>query len=112
MQIRVAVFRALGKLIHTTSVEKGFYEPPVEMDKAVAKLALIHSEVTEVLEALRKSKGADAVTEEFADILIRTFDLHTWLIEKGLATDDLDDVFNKKMKMNRERPARHGHRWG
>lgn len=104
--------QGLARIIHTTSVKKGFYEPPVIMDKVAAKIALIHSEGTEVLEALRKSKGAEAVTEEIADILIRTLDLHDWLVELEMATDDLDETMQVKMVKNENRPPKHGHVWG
>lgn len=98
--------------IHQNSIAKGFYEEPVVMDKVAAKLALVHSEVTEVLEALRKSQGVDKVTEEIADILIRTYDVHEYMVSLGLATDDLDDTFNTKLVTNENRPAKHGHKWG
>jgi len=104
--------QGLARIIHETSVKKGFYEPPVIMDKVAAKIALIHSEGTEVLEALRKSKGAEAVTEEVADIIIRTLDLHDWLVELDMATDDLDEVMGVKMVKNENRPPKHGHVWG
>lgn len=105
-------FDTLGEEIHETNVEKGFWGDPEIMDKYVAKLALIHSEVTEVLEALRKSQGADKVTEEFADILIRTFDLYSTLVEAGEADAGLYGVTMRKMDANRLRPAKHAHRWG
>lgn len=105
-------FKKIGKDIHATSVDKGFYDDPVVMDKVAAKIALIHSECTEVLEALRKQKGASEVTEEIADILIRTFDLSEWLVELELATDDLDDTFRAKLIKNNARPPKHGHSWG
>lgn len=106
------VLKKLAEVIHTTSVKKGFYDEPVLMDKVAAKIALIHSEGTEVLEALRKNQGSDKVTEEIVDILIRTLDLHDWLIELGLATDDLDEVMAAKMEKNEARPPKHGHAWG
>lgn len=106
------VLSELARRIHRTSVKKGFYEPPVIMDKVAAKIALIHSEGTEVLEALRKSKGKEAVTEEIADIIIRTLDLHDWLVELGMATDDLDEIMEMKMDKNDARPPKHGHVWG
>jgi NTP pyrophosphatase (non-canonical NTP hydrolase) len=107
-----AIFDALAREMGLTSVEKGFWSDPVMMDKYVAKLALIHSEVTEVLEALRKNQGSDKVTEEFADIFIRCFDLHRKLVEDGLADDGLYDVIIKKIEKNAARPALHGHVWG
>lgn len=82
------------------------------MDKYVAKLALIHSELTEVLEALRKSQGADKVTEEFADVLIRTFDLYDTLVEAGEADPELFGVMLDKMEVNKKRAPKHGNRWG
>lgn len=95
-----------------TASEKGFWNPPEMMDKYAAKLALIHSEVTEILEALRKRQGADKVTEEFADVFIRSFDLHQKLVEAGEATDDLEETIDRKLAANAARPALHGHRWG
>ena len=105
-------FDRLGKEIHETNVEKGFWSEPVMMDKYVAKLALIHSELTEVLEALRKSQGADKVTEEFADVLIRTFDLYDTLVEAGEADPELFGVMREKMEVNKSRAPKHGNRWG
>ena len=106
------IFEQLSREMGVTANEKGFWGPLEPMDKYAAKLALIHSEVTEVLEALRKSKGADAVTEEFADIFIRCFDLHAKLAGEGLATDDLYDTMLTKMEKNAARPPKHGHVWG
>lgn len=105
-------FDALGREIHVTNVEKGFWGEPELMDKYVAKIALIHSELTEVLEALRKRHGADKVTEEFSDVLIRTFDLYSTLVDAGEAEPRLYDVTRKKMRVNQAREMKHGHRWG
>jgi NTP pyrophosphatase (non-canonical NTP hydrolase) len=104
--------KRLTQWAHKTSSDKGFWKKPEMMDKYVAKLALIHSEVTEVLEALRKRQGADKVTEEFADIFIRAYDLHEKLVADGEATDDLQETIIRKMEANEARPALHGHRWG
>ena len=104
----------LAKELHETSVSKGFYDD-VDMTlfaEQCERLALIHSEVTEVLEALRKSQGPDKVTEEFADVLIRLFDLYHVLVEAGEADPGLMDVVNAKVEVNRNRPPKHGNRWG
>lgn len=104
--------KSLAARAHQTSITHGFWEEPVMMDQYVAKLALIHSEVTEVLEALRKGQGKDKVTEEFADIFIRCFCLHEKLVEDGEASDDLQEIIIRKMVDNEARPVKHGHRWG
>jgi NTP pyrophosphatase (non-canonical NTP hydrolase) len=105
-------FDVLGEEMNDNSIAKGFWGEPEMMDKYVAKLGLIHSEVTEVLEALRKDKGPTEVTEEFADIIIRTLDLHRVLVTAGLADPQLERVVIEKMKKNAARPAKHGHSWG
>jgi len=105
-------FDDLADQIHPTNVVKGFWNEPEVMDKYAAKLALVHSEVTEVLEALRKSQGKDKVTEEFADILIRVLDLYGELVNTGEADPELYKVMRNKMEENKNRPPKHGNRWG
>lgn len=106
------IFDKLIREVGDTATEKGFWGPPEMMDKYVAKLGLIHSEVTEILEALRKSQGAYKVTEEFADVFIRSFDLFEKLVDAGLADPNLEEIILAKAKANAERPPKHGHVWG
>ena len=53
----------LAKSLNETSVEKGFWNPMSRMESEddfifyAKQLAMIHSEVTEALEALRKDQG-------------------------------------------------------
>jgi NTP pyrophosphatase (non-canonical NTP hydrolase) len=102
----------LAERIHPTNVDKGFWGPPEMMDKYVAKLALVHSEVSEILEALRKSQGSAAVTKEFSDVFIRALDLYFVLVEAGEAEPGLDTILFDKMVENENRPPKHGNRWG
>lgn len=97
--------------IHTICVAKGFYAGELTTDKAIAKLALIHSEVTETLEAIRKEKGERVVVEEMADIIIRVLDLWAALWGIGINTS-LEEILLAKIEKNRHRPALHGHKWG
>jgi NTP pyrophosphatase (non-canonical NTP hydrolase) len=96
---------------HLTAVEKGFWDnydvAPNEF--ICTKLALIHSEVTEVLEAIRKSKGDEEIMSEFADIIIRTMDLYAGLNERFFENKmSLDFAVRLKMEKNSDRPALHG----
>lgn len=105
-------------VIHETAVAKGFWgesctgeEYPSD-DKLMAKLALVHSEVTEVLEAYRKTKGPDAIVEEFSDAIIRLLDVYAAMYVHGIVDVSLQDAFEIKMMKNKLRPALHGHKWG
>lgn len=110
--VRTDLFDELGEEIHPTNVKNGFWDEPEMMDKYVAKIALIHSELSELLEALRKGQGSKAVTEEESDVIIRLLDLHNVLVEAGEADPNLYAVTKAKMRVNRSRPPKHGNRWG
>ena len=99
---------ALAAVLHETAIEKGFWEGEVNYDKLGNKLALVHSEVTEVLEAIRKSKGSEAVVEEMADIVIRLLDLYAAMRDENMIEDSFDEILNKKLNINKERPRLHG----
>ena len=69
--------------------------------KIPAMLGLIHSEVSEALEAFRNDDPQN-FEEELADIVIRVLDCAGGL---GL---DLERAVRAKMAKNRQRPFRHG----
>lgn len=98
--------------IHATAVAKGFWdgtEEGLSPDFVLAKLALIHSEVSEVLEAYRKEQGGKAIMEEFADVFIRTYDLIVGMHEHGIIdSHDIDSVIELKAGINKFRARRHG----
>lgn len=102
----------LADEIHPTNVKNGFWAPPEMMDKYVAKLMLVVTEVAEITEALRKGQGKDKVTEEFADLFIRALDLFSVLTNAGEADPYLYKVILDKMETNANRPPKHGNRWG
>lgn len=84
--------------------EKGFHEGPEkgEDDRSRAKiLALIHSEVSEALEADRVG-DEDNYAEELADTVIRLLD-HAE--SEGI---DLEAEVEEKMDVNRGREHKHG----
>jgi NTP pyrophosphatase (non-canonical NTP hydrolase) len=107
---------ATAKALHDTAVEKGFWEPNNENTHIIfylKQIAMIHSEATEVLEAIRKEHGGYKIVEELADILIRVLDLYQGLREDGMVSEGYDiislhDVFEEKSKINEIRDRLHG----
>jgi NTP pyrophosphatase (non-canonical NTP hydrolase) len=89
---------------------KGWYDQPVSFGEAIA---LLHSEVSEALEAWRRWGTGDAtstdgkpegVGSEFADVFIRLLDYCSRF------DVDLEAEYERKMAYNRTRPYRHGNR--
>lgn len=80
------------------AISKGWHD---EERETGTMLALIHSEVSEALEADRKG-DAENFAEELADVCIRVFDLC------GLKGIDLDNEIRKKMEKNKKRTYKHG----
>lgn len=77
---------------------KGWHE---EKRETGTVLALIHSEVSEALEADRKG-DSENFAEELADVVIRVFDLC------GSRQIDLGTAIEKKMQKNEQREYKHG----
>ena len=94
--------------VHQTAREKGFWVDGVERNNG-EMLALIHSEISEVLEGLRKGNPPDNKLPEFscaetelADTVIRIMDLahaRGWKVAQAIEA---------KMKYNTGRPYKHG----
>jgi NTP pyrophosphatase (non-canonical NTP hydrolase) len=99
---------ALSAVLHETALEKGFWDGEITHDKVGNKLALVHSEVTEVLEAIRKNKGSKEIVEEMADIIIRLLDLYAAMRNSEMITDSLEEALENKINKNKERPRLHG----
>jgi NTP pyrophosphatase (non-canonical NTP hydrolase) len=96
---------------HDRAVRKGFYDPPPSIEQ---RLCLIHSEVSEALEAYRERgleswKREDGKPEglasELADVVIRIADF------AGHLKIDLDAEIRQKSDFNESRPERHGKRF-
>ena len=96
---------------HENAIQKGFWDPNNKDTHTIfylKQLAMIHSEVSEVLEAIRKEKGDDKVVEELADIIIRTLDLYWGLVEDGYTGYSIQGIMEEKTAYNRERDRMHG----
>ena len=104
----------MGEELHAIAVEKGFWDvikdaPQEQIDIFITKqLMMIVSEAVEVMEAIRKSHGPEAVADEMADIVIRTLDLYAGLRELEYVNTELQVAFNNKTSINKLRPEKHG----
>lgn len=99
---------AFSAVLHESALEKGFWDGDITYDKLGNKLALVHSEVTEVLEAIRKDQGSEAIVEEMADVLIRLLDIYAAMMNEGFVEHSLDEVLDNKINKNKERQRLHG----
>jgi NTP pyrophosphatase (non-canonical NTP hydrolase) len=102
------MFDEIAKELHEVAVEKGFWPDEVDDIFITKQLMMIVSEAVEVMEAIRKSHGPEAVADEMADIIIRTLDLYAGLRQYEYVNDTLDNAFEKKTGYNKTRPERHG----
>lgn len=101
-----AMLNTLANQAYTTAKAHGFHEGEINDGQA---LALIHSEVSEALQALRNGNPSSehiervqALDEELADIIIRVLD---YAFVKGI---DIGNAVCEKMKYNLSREYKHG----
>jgi NTP pyrophosphatase (non-canonical NTP hydrolase) len=83
----------------------GFWDEVDTVDQkytTFARLCMIHSEVSEAMEAVRKGHHALDVASELADIVIRVCDLAEFL------EVDLSQAISTKQAINETRPFKHG----
>lgn len=91
----------LVKAAHDNAVDKGFWDDGVEFGTLIA---LVHSELSEALEADRNGNFRGMV-EELADVCIRVFDLC------GHYGINLELAILEKMTKNKLRPHKHGKKY-
>jgi len=92
--------KQLQKEAHKTAKEKGFWNGDRNDGELIA---LMHSELSEALEALRQTdERKNNIGEELADCVIRICDYC------GARSIDLEKEIIKKIEKNKKRPYKHG----
>lgn len=99
---RVLFINVLAEQIHEIAKSKGFYDEPVSFPQAIA---LMHSELSEALEAHREGEPAERVAEELADTIIRILDTACY------ANLNVGRALVMKMEKNKAREHKHGKRY-
>lgn len=100
----MTTIKDLMKECYTTSEAHGWWEDAKTVDISylkAAKIALMHSELSECLEAVRKG-DTDNEAEELADVIIRILD---YCYKFGIS---IDSNIIEKMEINKSRTYRHG----
>jgi NTP pyrophosphatase (non-canonical NTP hydrolase) len=105
------MFDELARDIHKNAVDKGFWDRPADEIFVTKQMMMIVSEVVEAMEALRKEMDPDQLSDEFADIIIRTLDLYAGMVSAGYMTKSLNMAIKEKMAKNSDRPKKHGVRF-
>lgn len=107
-EITLDSITSLAQSIYTENTNKGFWEGGPEKANIPEKIALMHSELSEALEAYRANSNDDKLTEykgldvELADTVIRIFDFC------GAYNIPIGKLIGLKLDYNKSRPYKHG----
>lgn len=82
-------------------LEKGFYNIPEDVPK---KLLFAFTELGEASDAWKKGKREEVIAEELIDVIFYILDTS----RLACPSVNMDQMFQKKLERNRDRPYRYG----
>ena len=99
-------FQSLQKRVHQNARDKGWWD---EARNAGEGIALMHSELSEALEALRKGNPADEKCPEFTNLEVELADTIIRIMDfaEGMHLD-IAGAIVAKHEYNKTRPHKHG----
>jgi NTP pyrophosphatase (non-canonical NTP hydrolase) len=97
----------LAHEIYLTSVEHGFWEEGDNRNRG-EMIALMHSELSEALEAVRHGNPTDQHCPQFSSLQIELADCIIRILDLAYAESfDMDEAIRAKMDYNKTRPYKH-----
>ena len=99
----------MAEAIHAGNIERGFWPSGATPEALERALLLIHSEISECVEAIRKDNPPDKHLPEFDNATVELADAVIRILDVSAAYNlNLGEAIVKKVAFNESRPYKHG----